>query len=189
VYGEPERVPIDESHPLRARSAYGVSKVAAEAMVASAVRRYGLNATSLRCGNAYGPGQDATRPQGLVAKLLDCATSGRPIEIWGDGGVERDFIHVDDIATVITVLAGRPRLPFAINVGSGQATSVRDVIEIVTHVTGQHIHVAHRAGRAFDVARVVLDTTLLRSITPFRPMPVETGIRATWASARASSAA
>jgi UDP-glucose 4-epimerase len=51
----------------------------------------------VRCGNAYGPGQAAGRGQGLIGEVL-AAAAGRTFEIWGDGSVRRDFVHIDDLA-------------------------------------------------------------------------------------------
>lgn len=180
VYGHPEVLPVPEDHPLRPISAYGATKVASEAYVAAASRRYGLPATNLRCGNAYGPGQDPGRPQGLVAELLAAASTPATVEVWGDGSATRDFIHVDDLARIVAALAGRTDLPDAVNVASGSGTSVAEVLEAVVAVTGTPIEVRWRPARPFDVSHVVLDTTRLRHFVDHEPMPLADGVAATW---------
>jgi UDP-glucose 4-epimerase len=181
VYGEPDRLPIDESHPLRPVSEYGRLAVATEALVATAVQRHGIAATALRCGNVYGPGQDATRRQGLVAVLLDAAATGRPVDVWGDGSVARDYVHVDDVAAVVAACAGRPDLPIALNVGTGKATTVTRLLLLVEEVTGVSLDVRHRPGRLLDVSRGALDIGRLCGLLPFEPVPLELGVARTWA--------
>lgn len=179
VYGEPEQLPIGEDHPLRPRSAYGAAKAAGETYVSYFARRYGVAATSLRCGNAYGPGQLPGRGQGLIGELLSAADEGRTVEIWGDGSVQRDFVHVGDIAHAIAALCGRRDLPPALNVGSGQATSVREVIDLVADVVGHPLRVNAVDERPFDVHHVALDITRLQRIIEFDPISLRDGITRT----------
>ena len=181
VYGEPDSLPVDETHPLRPLSAYGAAKVASETYVRYYRRRHGLAATSLRCGNAYGPGQVPGRGQGLVGELLNASGSGRPIELWGDGSVRRDFVHVGDVARAILGLCGRADLPEAINVGTGQATSVLEVIDLVSQVTGRPVTVDARPPRPFDVRQVALDIRRLQTLIEFDPITLPQGIGLTWA--------
>jgi len=180
VYGEADVLPIPEDHPLRPRSAYGAAKVAAESYLGYFARRYGVAVTALRCGNAYGPGQVARRGQGLVGELIAAAESGRPIPIWGDGSITRDFVHVDDIATAITLLADRHDLPLAVNLGSGVGTSVAAVIDTVADVVGRPLPTTSQPERGFDAHHVALDITRLRSLIPFTPLPLRDGILRTW---------
>jgi UDP-glucose 4-epimerase len=176
VYGEPDAIPVGEDHPLRPLNAYGAAKAAAETYIGYYVRRYGVHATALRCGNAYGPGQVPGRGQGLVGELIAAASNGRPVEVWGDGSVQRDFVYVGDIAGVITTLCGRRDLPLALNVGSGRATSVNGVIATVSDVLQQPIAVVYKPSRAFDVQRVALDIGRLRSLIAFDPIQLRDGV-------------
>jgi UDP-glucose 4-epimerase len=181
VYGEPDIVPVPEDHPLRPRSAYGTAKVAAEQYVAYYARRYGVAATALRCGNAYGAGQRPGRGQGLVGELIAATEAGRTVEVWGDGSIERDFVHVDDIAGVIARLCGRRDLPLALNVGTGRATSVNRVIATVSEVLERPIVVTYTERRTFDVQRITLDIERLRSLIDFDPIDLAEGVARTGA--------
>lgn len=181
VYGEPDTLPIPEDHPLRPQSAYGTAKAAAEAYLTYYARRYGVAATALRLGNAYGPGQVVGRGQGLIGELIGAAVEGREVEIWGDGSVRRDFVHVDDIATAIAALAPRRGLPSALNVASGRSTSVTEAAELVSEVVGRPVRVARRPERPFDVHRIQLDITRLRDLIGFTPLSLAAGIRRSWA--------
>jgi UDP-glucose 4-epimerase len=189
VYGEPDTLPVGEGHPLRPRSAYGAAKAAAETFVSYFARRYGLHATSLRCGNAYGPGQVPGRGQGLIGELLAAAEAGRRIDVWGDGSVRRDYVYVGDIADTVVALCGRRDLPEAINIGSGHATSVLEVIAMVSEVMGHRVDVRHLPRRPFDVERIALDITRLRGLIDFDPVSVQDGVGLTWESMVADTVA
>jgi UDP-glucose 4-epimerase len=192
VYGEPELLPIPEDHPLRPRSAYGAAKVVAETCLGYAARRHGVPVTALRCGNAYGPGQTARRGQGLIVELLAAAESGRPVPIWGDGSITRDFVHLDDITAAITALAAvgeHRRLPLALNVGSGHGTSVADTIAIVRDVIGRPVPLERRPERAFDAHHIALDISQLRSLIDFAPLSLHDGVRSMWSERAADTVA
>ena len=189
VYGEPDAIPVPETHELRPLSAYGAAKAACETYVRYYVHRHGVNATSLRCANAYGPGQLPGRGQGLVGELIHAGEDGRPVEIWGDGSVRRDFIHVSDVARVIVALCGRPDLPTEVNLGSGAATSVLEVVGLVSEIMGRPIEVVARPARPFDVRRVALDISRLQGLIDFGPLALREGIGLTWATMAADTVA
>ena len=189
VYGEPDVIPVPETHELRPLSVYGAAKAACETYLRYYARRHGVNATSLRCGNAYGPGQLPGRGQGLVGELIHAGEEGRTVEIWGDGSVRRDYIHVTDVAHAIAALCGRPDLPLAVNVGSGQATSVLEVVALVSEVMDRPIDILTGSPRPFDVQRVALDITRLQHLIDFAPLSLRDGIGLTWATMAADTVA
>ena len=96
VYGPSQEVLIPETAPTNPISAYGASKLASEKYVAVFGRLYRIKHCVLRISNPYGPGQFATRRQGLVAAAIWSALHAKSFEIWGDGSVIRDFIYIDD---------------------------------------------------------------------------------------------
>jgi len=189
IYGEPDAIPVAETHELRPVSAYGASKAACETYVRLYVRHHGVRATSLRCGNVYGPGQVPGRGQGLVGELIHASEEGRRVEIWGDGSVRRDFIHVDDVSGAILSLCGRHALPPALNLGSGEATSVLEVIALVSEITGGPVDITTRPARPFDVQRVALDISCLQRVIDFEPLAIRDGISLTWATMAAETVA
>jgi UDP-glucose 4-epimerase len=181
VYGNPDMLPVPESHPTQPLTSHGVTKVAAEHYLSLYADVYSVPSLILRCGNVYGEGQPPDRSQGLVAAALDCARRGRPLTVYGDGSSVRDFIAIDDVVDVVAGLLGRERVPSVINVGSGRGTSVADVLKLVESVTGERLQLERRATRPGDVRRVVLDITRLRSALPdFEPMPLADGVAKTW---------
>ncbi|HEY1139206.1 MAG TPA: NAD-dependent epimerase/dehydratase family protein, partial [Lysobacter sp.] len=93
VYGNPERIPVDEAHPLRPISSYGVVKVAIENYLSMYQRLGQLDPLILRPSNPYGPRQSTSGIQGAVAAFLGRALNGEGVQIWGDGEVVRDYIY------------------------------------------------------------------------------------------------
>ena len=105
VYGRLRTIPVPENHPLDPISAYGVSKVTAEKYLQYYHTAYGIDASVARISNPFGAGQNPARPQGAVTTFVHRALGGQPIEIWGDGEVVRDFVHIADVADALIALA------------------------------------------------------------------------------------
>jgi len=185
VYGSPTSLPVAEDAPLRPVSAYGRGKLTAERRVKEYALKHQVRAVSLRCSNAYGPGQHANRGQGLVAALLDAARGDGRIVVWGDGTAVRDYIFIEDIAHAVARLIGvgcdTLGDRYAINLGSGTGTSVLDLIHAVGDVTGRPIEYELAPSRSLDVPQITLDVGLLCSIIDFNPVPLADGLAKTWA--------
>lgn len=98
-------------------------------------RNHGLQPVVIRASNAYSPFQGNLGIQGIVATHLDLAMAGRPLEIWGDGSIVRDFIYVIDL-TRLCLLALESQKVGIYNGGSGVGTSIRQVAETVRQITG-----------------------------------------------------
>jgi UDP-glucose 4-epimerase len=172
VYGNARRVPLQEDDPTDPICAYGVSKLMVEKYLALFRRLSGLDFIILRPSTAYGPDQDYRRGQGAVTAFADLAARGEPIPIWGDGNVVRDFLHVGDLVDATVRLIGYdpgPAGPRVFNVGTGQATSLRELVTIIGRALGRQPVVQYAPPRGLDVAANVLDSTRLREATGWRP--------------------
>jgi UDP-glucose 4-epimerase len=110
-------------------------------------------------GNPYGPGQGASKLQGFIAVLAQRARAGEEVELWGDGSVVRDFIHVDDASDAFVRVVSGAGTQGAYNVGSGEGHSLGQVIATAEEILGRKIAVRHLPARAVDVAANVLDIT------------------------------
>lgn len=177
VYGEPDILPVPESHPLRPRTHYGAIKVAAEGMLADLLTDRGGTATALRCANVYGPGQRPWRSQGVVATLVAAALSGDSVPLYGDDQAVRDHLWVEDIGAVVSALLGRTDLPPALNVGSGVGTTLQHLLALIEEATGRRIHAERRPPRTTDLHSTLLDISALRTLTAFEPTPLHVGLR------------
>jgi UDP-glucose 4-epimerase len=160
VYGPVRRSPTPEDHLLAPITAYGVSKVAVELYLSQYRAAYGLDCRVARLANPYGSGQDHSRGQGAVTAFVHRACAGLPIEIWGDGGVVRDYIEISDAAAGLAALATaelRPGQPRTYNIASGSGLSLNGVIHEIESLLGRPLVVKRTAGRPFDVPVNVLD--------------------------------
>lgn len=184
VYGNPESIPVHESHPTRPTSSYGVLKLAAEKYIQMYATVYGIDARVLRVANAYGPRQPLGRSQGVVGTFIDAALHGRPLQIFGTGRAVRDYIHVDDIALAVQA-ALRTDGPEVVNVATGVGTSLVDIVEQVEELSGTTLHIEMLPERPFDVHAIVLDAAAFRAMVGVAPMPFSQGLAATFAVAKA----
>jgi len=172
VYGhEPaDGSALNEAAATHPRNAYGVSKLAIEHYLRLLGQQdNGLRTVSLRVSNPYGEGQRANRGQGFIAAAMQNAMDNTPMEIWGDGSVERDFLHVADVAQAFLLAESAENLPAVINIGSGVGVSLRAVLEQVEAATDRKIDTTYLEGRTVDVKRNVLDISCAAQSLNWRP--------------------
>jgi UDP-glucose 4-epimerase len=170
VYGNPLYLPVDENHPTNPVVSYGITKLAIEKYLQVYERLYGIKAITLRVANPYGERQRLETAQGAVGVFLHHAIKGIPVEIWGDGSVTRDYIHVSDVAEAFSTAleySGEQRL---FNVSSGVGISVNGLMDRIEDVLGQSIERRYLAGRSFDVPVNVLCNELARSELDWTPL-------------------
>lgn len=180
VYGEPATLPVSEDAACDPITSYGITRLAAEKYVGMYARLYGVPSRVLRISNAYGPLQVAGRSQGVIASFLAAARDGQPVRLFGDGEIQRDYIHVADIAAATVALASTEQGPLVLNVGTGIGHTLNDLLEMVSRVTGRKVDLLHFANRGFDVRSLVLDVSQLGMTIDWNPISVEKGIVATW---------
>lgn len=181
VYGTPQVLPIPESHPRRPICSYGIVKAAAENYLHMFHELYGLDYLVLRASNPYGERQGHYGVQGIIATFLNQLRRGEGLEVWGDGSLVRDFIHVEDLVR-LGVKAGESERVGIYNAGSGRGHSIRELLELIGQAVGGELRVRWREGRRFDVPRVVLDIARAEADFGWRPeIDLADGIRRTWA--------
>jgi UDP-glucose 4-epimerase len=161
LYGEPERIPADEDHPVRPLSPYGASKYAGEVYVGLYTRLHGLPSFILRYGNVYGPRQDPFGEAGVVAIFATAMLAGREPTVFGDGTQTRDFVHVDDVAqaNLLATAAGGSGVA---HVATGVETTVNDIFRHVADAAAYHIPPRYGPPRRGDVYRIALDPAAAR---------------------------
>ena len=131
VYGTPERIPLAEDTPARPATLFAASKVAAETYAHAFHLRHQLDTVTLRYFNVYGPRQKASGEGALIARLLEAVRQGRSFSEEDDRTAE-DFTYIDDAIAATLAAARAPRAAGqTINVGSGEMTSISDVLGIV----------------------------------------------------------
>ena len=171
VYGDLEEQPLRESLTPNPRSPYAVSKLAAEYYVRTIGGLWGIETVSLRIFNAYGPGQNLppSHPP-VVPHYLKQAQRAGTLVMHGDGNQTRDFVYVDDVVSALVAAATAPNINgYVINVGSGQETSIRDLIRAVQNVTGSNAEVIYNPKTSAGVSRLCADLTLASQKLNYRP--------------------
>ncbi len=169
VYGIPRQVPIPETHPTDPISSYGIAKLAIEKYLALFRSEHGLDYTILRVANPYGPHQRPERAQGAIAAFAWRALNRKPIEIWGDGSVVRDYVYVSDVVAAMMKAAeyrGEERL---FNVGSGVGHTLNDIVRVIEQVIGCRIEINHAPARSVDVPTNVLDISKAQRTLDWHP--------------------
>ena len=185
LYGEPERVPIQETDPILPTNVYGESKAMVERMLAWFHRIHGLSYASLRYFNAAGAtperGENHQPETHLIPLILEVALGKRShVTIYGndyptpDGTCVRDYIHILDLSAAhVLVLqrllesSGPQRLIY--NLGNGRGFSVRQVVETARSVTGHPIPAVESPRRPGDPAVLVASSEKARQELGWQP--------------------
>lgn len=167
VYGTAQVAPMDETHPLLPETSYAAGKAGADLLLASYVRMFDLDITTVRPFNNYGPRQNREGLAALIPLTIDRLRDGQRPMIQGDGNQTRDFIYVDDTARLL-VAAAEASLPpgTVLNVASGVETSVLDIVTTLCNVFGVEADIDHQPARAADVRRHWADTSRARAALP-----------------------
>ncbi len=177
IYGTPTRIPIDESHPTEPLVSYGVTKLAIEKYLLIFQHLHGIKAIILRVANPFGERQRIETAQGAVGVFLSKAIQNQPLEIWGDGTVTRDYLHVSDVARAFVCAVNYDGAKSVFNISSGIGTSLNELIDILERVLGRLVVRHYQPGRSFDVPVSILDNSLARQELGWEPhMGLEEGI-------------
>ena len=192
VYGPPASAPFREDHPAHPANDYGRIKLAQEHMLGES----GLGHTVLRISNPYGPTQVTAalattahhprRGQGVIGHWLAAIHDGSPVTLYGDGSTVRDFLYIDDLGEAVAAAAlGRPG--GVINIGSGEATSLAGLLELVHHAVALHpVEVIREPARGIDPPANWLDVSRAREVLGWQPrVGLAEGLARTWAAVRA----
>jgi UDP-glucose 4-epimerase len=195
LYGDPQRIPIEEDDELRPTNAYGESKLLVEKMLDWFQRIHGLRYASLRYFNAAGAagglGEDHRPESHLIPRVLKVALGfQKSVSIYGtdyetsDGTCIRDYVHVVDLAEAhrLALAALEDRSTLIYNLGNGRGYSVREVIETARTVTHRAIPVAEQPRRAGDAPVLVANSNKIRRELGWQPKnaELETIIQSAW---------
>jgi UDP-glucose 4-epimerase len=179
VYGNPSQIPLPEEAEREQLSPYGLEKQVNEEYADLFYRLHGLSSLGQRFFNVYGPRQDPKSPYaGVIALFVDAIHQGRDITIFGDGSQTRDFIFVKDVARAnFTALQGD--LIGACNVGTGEQSTLLDLIDVLARITGKHSTVRHEPERDGDIRHSLANVDRLqRLLGVSAETDLETGLRA-----------
>jgi UDP-glucose 4-epimerase len=179
TYGNAVSLPIDEEHPQRPESPYGITKMVAEHYLRYFALDHGLRYTVLRYANVYGPRQDSFGEAGVVAIFAQQLLSGEAPVIHWDGEQTRDYVHVSDIAraNLLAAMAGDGR---CYGIGTGVGTSVNRLYGLLCEVVGRSQPARRGPRRPGDLRSAYFDIQRARRELGWEPtIPVEVGLHQT----------
>lgn len=198
VYGMPEYLPVDEAHPVNPINYYGFTKLEIEKFMNWYDQLKGLRYVALRYFNAVGYDADGDikgkekNPQNLLPIIMETATGERDsMAVFGtdyetrDGTCIRDYIHVSDLATahvlaIEKLIGGMPSA--VLNLGTGEGTSVQEMIDAAEKVIGKKLNVKYAGRRPGDPATLIASSEKARKLLGWKPAytKIEDIIRTTW---------
>ncbi len=165
-------VPTPEDAVLSPQSVYGITKQTQEALVMAVCPALGIAPVALRYQNVYGPGQSLTNPYtGILSIFSTLIRQGKSINIFEDGLESRDFVFVDDVVRATAQAALDPRADGKVlNVGSGVATTVSEVVEELMRAYGRRVPTQVTGDfRLGDIRHNIADIELIRRTLGFEP--------------------
>jgi UDP-glucose 4-epimerase len=151
-------------------SPYGAAKAAIEAYLRAYHEAFGFESVSLRFANAYGP--YAAHKSAVVAAFIKTYLAGGPLRINGSGEQTRDFVHIDDVATVVLACLDAPADTIAnhvLQVGTGAETSLLQLAELIFQAGGGRVPIDHAPVSPGDVPRNVSDISKARRLLGYEP--------------------
>ena len=175
VYGVNSKVPFSESDPVfSAISPYAASKLACEALGHVYHHVHGMDVTVLRLFTVYGPRQ---RPDLAIRKFATLIQAGKPIPVFGDGGMERDYTYITDTLDGI-IACTKKEFGYAIfNLGESQTVRLSRLIELLEAALGKKAAIDRQPVQPGDVPVTFADITKAREKLGYNPqVKIEQGI-------------
>ena len=172
--------PINEKHPIKPRSPYAGSKVAAEEMAISYYHGYGLPVVITRPFNTYGPYQKSDMEGGVVNIFIRRCLEGENLLVYGDGTQTRDLLYVEDCADFIVKAAFcEDAVGEVINGGTGRDISVNDLALMICRDETRIKHVPHHHPQS-EIRKLVCDYSKAEKLLGWKPeTSLEEGIKRT----------
>lgn len=179
VYGEADEMPTTENYPPYPLSFYGIHKLTFEKYLQAYWKLYGLDYTTLRFANVYGPRQYKGGEAGVVAIFVDNAVRGQESVQYGDGLQTRDYVYVDDVVRALC-LAKDISCQGEINVGTGVESSLLDVRQAIEKAIGQELKIRVEDGKPGEQRRSCLSNQRAKAVLDWEPsVSLANGIKET----------
>ena len=174
AYGNPDRLPCEETFPTMPLSPYAASKLAAEELCRAWSASYGLSTVCLRYFNVFGPRQRADSAYAaVVAAFAARLLAGRAPMIFGNGAQSRDFTYVANAvhATCLAAFIDAPLRGQPINIGTGRSCSVNELAErMAARLAPGAAPAEHRDARTGDVRDSLASIDRARDLLGYEPI-------------------
>jgi len=180
VYGQTDSQPSREGDLTSPSSPYGVSKLAAERLCIAYATRPGAvtSVVALRYFTVYGPRQ---RPDMAISRVMRAAMSGHTVSLYGTGTQRRDFTYVSDAVRATIAAANASVQAEVVNIGSGQSTSLAEVLDAVAELSGAAVPALRRVAQPGDVDQTAADLSKTHALLGYEPqVALGEGLRRQW---------
>lgn len=164
VYGTAKYLPVDESHPLNPENPYGASKVAAEYIIRTYSKCYGLSYTILRLTNVYGP-RDFDR---VIPTFIEKSAKNENLIVYGEEKL-MDFIYISDVVEAFIKALNANETNLTLNIGSGVGTKILELAKLIRDMVGGHGEIIIKEARKGEVERFVSDIKKAREVLKWEP--------------------
>ena len=168
--------PFVETDNMEPISYYGWSKQMMENSILFKNRTQNLKYLIIRPSNPYGHGQNLYGKQGLVAVAIGKIIENKSVEVWGDGSAIRDYIYIEDLASVFYQLINKDICNEKINLGRGRGYSVNDVLAFLKIISKVDFKIEYKNARPVDVSNMVLDVEKMKRTVDVILTPMLDGI-------------
>jgi len=183
LYADTTTEPSRESAPLQPRSYHGAAKLAAETFISAWCHQAGGRATILRPSNVYGPGQPERRGFGVIPAAFGTMLRGEVMHIWGDGTARRDYVYIDDLVELCSLVLTTPKTAGlrTFNACSGASTSLNELLATMESIAGKSLRRSYDQRRSVDASCIAMDPSLAAQAFGWRHQTsLEAGLRHTW---------
>lgn len=179
VYGQTSKIPFkEEDAPDQPLATYPASKRSAELYGYSYHNLFGLNVTVLRFFNVYGPNG---RPDMMPMRAIEAILGEKPITLYDEGKLQRDWTYIDDLVDGVTAALERPMGYKIINLGFGSPIALTDFIEIYEELIGKQAITQFAPAPASEPRITYCDNRLARELLDFNPkVRIEDGLARVW---------
>lgn len=169
IFGEAQRIPIDEEHPLHPASFYALSKLTAERYALLTTSIWDVPIVNLRYFNVFGQPMEHNEYTGVISIFFDRLMASQPLVIYGDGEQFRDFVYVMDIVAANLLAATRGEPGQVYNVGSGRATTLSKLARTMCELAGKKPEIVFEDPRTGEVRESLADITRAQNELGFAP--------------------
>lgn len=183
AYGETPALPKLETMEPSPISPYGLTKYVGEIYAQVFGRVYGLENTSVRFFNVFGPRQDPTSQySGVLSRFMLAVIEGKQPVIYGDGEQSRDFTYIDNIVDeTLRACEAKDASGMVFNGGTGARITLNEVLKLLGKITGKKVEAQYEAPRPGDIRHSQADVTLAHKVLGYTPaVDFEEGLRRTW---------
>jgi UDP-glucose 4-epimerase len=181
VYGKCNMPLINEEEKLKPHNYYGFSKLLIEEYIQLQGRLNNLKYVIVRPSNPYGRGQKVHSKQGLIVVAMGKILNKQAIDIWGDGSIVRDYLHISDLCFAVNEILKSNNWQKIYNIGSGEGVSVKDLLYLIENTIQRKMEINYYPSRITDVPSNVLDISKIRNEIGWKPtVSLTNGIKDLW---------